>query len=130
MSILLRSLCGRSFCRLAKKKRLDSPRHRRLTLVAPSNSIKNNDLANLVSCSYHKLFQATKPPSLACLTSRRHKMGRKSASAQQNAAIVPNTTLAPARPAVYTQLPVTESERALFAACFGKLIDQILGEPD
>jgi hypothetical protein len=29
-----------------------------------------------------------------------------------------------------TRLPITDAERALFSACFGKIIDQILGEPD
>lgn len=28
------------------------------------------------------------------------------------------------------RLPITDTERALFAACFGKIIDQILAEPD
>jgi len=29
-----------------------------------------------------------------------------------------------------TCLPITDTERALFAVCFGKMIDQILTEPD
>ena len=57
-------------------------------------------------------------------------MARKFAPARQNFPADPRSTLAPALPPDDTYLPVTESERALFAACFGKLIDQILAEPD
>ena len=57
-------------------------------------------------------------------------MARKSAPARQNFPADPRTTLAPTPRLDDTQLPVTESERVLFATCFGTLIDQILAEPD
>lgn len=57
-------------------------------------------------------------------------MARKAAPARQNFPADPRSTLAPTPLPDDTRLPVTESERALFAACFGKLIDQILAEPD
>ena len=57
-------------------------------------------------------------------------MARKAAASVKKAANEQPMVLAtPSRPED-THFPVTASERALFAACFGRLIDQILAEQD
>jgi hypothetical protein len=38
--------------------------------------------------------------------------------------------LEPARPVEHNLPPITETERKLFALCFGSLIEDILAEPD
>jgi len=57
-------------------------------------------------------------------------MARKAAASVKKAANEQFMALATSSRPEDTRFPVTESERALFAACFGRLIDQILAEPD
>jgi len=57
-------------------------------------------------------------------------MARKAALPVAILPQAPQNSLAPTPRSEDTRLPITDTERALFSACFGRLIDQILAEPD
>jgi hypothetical protein len=57
-------------------------------------------------------------------------MRRNTAPVLHKPTVEPLIVLAPDPHRGDNRVPITESERLLFAACFGKLIDQIFAESD
>ena len=57
-------------------------------------------------------------------------MRRNTAPVLHKPTVEPLIVLAPDPHRGDNRFPITESERLLFAACFGKLIDQIFAESD